>query len=198
MQNHLTALRKQLRDRCRAIPSIERMMASQQVADHLQTLTWFRGSQHIACYLDDGIELATQASIDLIWQHHKTCYLPIVKDAEPILQFAAYQAHTVLQKNQFNLQQPVLDKSASLLSAEDLDLVLLPLVAFDCQANRLGRGAGYYDKTLAFLRELKTAQRQPKLIGLAYACQEVATLLPASWDVRMDAIITEQGIRMVE
>ncbi len=69
---------------------------------------------------------------------------------------------------------------------EQPDLVLVPLIAFDRTGNRLGRGGGHYDRTLAAL----PARRA---IGVAWACREVDAVPVGPLDVRLDAIATEAG-----
>ena len=69
----------------------------------------------------------------------------------------------------------------------DFDCVLTPLVAFDDRGFRLGMGGGYYDRYFARTDTL--------LIGVAFACQRSEAPLPSeTWDVHLDAIVTEQGI----
>ena len=76
-----------------------------------------------------------------------------------------------------------------------LDLVLFPLVAFDERGNRLGMGAGYYDRTFEAVRR-RTAWRGPKRIGVAYEIQKVPSLAAADWDIRLDAIVTDHATRI--
>ena len=71
-----------------------------------------------------------------------------------------------------------------------LDLVIMPLVAFDSQFNRLGMGKGYYDRT--FGENLRW--RRPCLLGLAYASQQLTQLDATELDVPLDGVLTEEGI----
>ncbi len=80
------------------------------------------------------------------------------------------------------------------LSACWLDLILVPTVGFDAEGHRLGMGAGYYDRALAF-RLRRAHWRGPRLVGLAFDCQALADIDPGPHDVRLDAIITESGVR---
>ena len=73
------------------------------------------------------------------------------------------------------------------------DIILAPLLAFDAAGNRLGYGAGHFDRTLKELRARKTVL----YVGLAYAGQEVAALPWEDHDERLDAILTEKGYRAV-
>jgi len=77
-----------------------------------------------------------------------------------------------------------------------LDLILLPLVAFDKSGHRLGMGGGYYDRTLAFLAH-RRLWRKPHLLGTAYQFQQLETLPTQPWDIPLDGIATEQGVLRV-
>jgi 5-formyltetrahydrofolate cyclo-ligase len=68
------------------------------------------------------------------------------------------------------------------------DLVLVPLLAFDAAGHRLGYGGGFYDRTLALL----TA----RAVGIAYAGQQVDFLPRHAHDYRLDAVLTEQGLKV--
>jgi len=75
------------------------------------------------------------------------------------------------------------------------DIVLLPLAAFDRQGNRIGYGAGFYDRTLA---EMRMRGLAPKLIGLAFDCQQEAQIAAEPHDIRLDAILTERGLTIFD
>jgi 5-formyltetrahydrofolate cyclo-ligase len=74
-----------------------------------------------------------------------------------------------------------------------LDIVLLPLVAFDVHGWRLGFGAGFYDRKFSFLR--RRFVKKPILIGVGYEFQRVPPQVPNTWDVLLDAVVTERGLR---
>ncbi len=71
-------------------------------------------------------------------------------------------------------------------------VMLVPLAAFDRQGNRIGYGAGFYDRAIARLREKGLA---PRLVGIAFDCQRVDTIPADAHDVPLDAIWTESGLR---
>ena len=78
-------------------------------------------------------------------------------------------------------------------AARWLDLVLVPLVGFDRDGNRLGMGAGYYDRQFAFLRH-RRAWRRPLLVGLAFEVQRLERLPPMPHDVPLWGVVSERGV----
>ena len=71
------------------------------------------------------------------------------------------------------------------------EVLIVPLVAFDGAGTRLGYGGGFYDRTLAVLR----ARAGALAVGFAYAAQEAEGLPRAATDQRLDALVTEDGVR---
>ncbi|MGV3548550.1 5-formyltetrahydrofolate cyclo-ligase [Rhizobium sp.] len=76
----------------------------------------------------------------------------------------------------------------------DPDIMLVPLAAFDRVGHRIGYGAGFYDRAIA---RLHAKGRRPRLIGIAYDCQEVDIIPAEDHDVAVDAILTESGLRVI-
>jgi 5-formyltetrahydrofolate cyclo-ligase len=74
----------------------------------------------------------------------------------------------------------------------DPDILLVPLSAFDARGHRIGYGAGYYDRAISLLRQ---KGHRPRLIGIAFDCQEVAHVPDEPHDISLDAILTESGLR---
>lgn len=74
----------------------------------------------------------------------------------------------------------------------DPDIILMPLAAFDAAGNRIGYGAGHYDRAIARMHE---RGRVPQLIGVAFVCQEVGEVPAGPFDVPMAAVLTEEGFR---
>ena len=92
--------------------------------------------------------------------------------------------------NRFGIAE---SEGRELASARLLDVVFLPLVAFDRHGTRLGMGGGYYDRAFGF-RRLRASWHAPLLVGIAYASQEVQHIAPAAHDVPLDLVITERGV----
>lgn len=72
-------------------------------------------------------------------------------------------------------------------------LILAPLAAFDLAGNRIGYGAGYYDRAIALLQQ---KAKKPMLIGVAFACQQVDAIDFEPHDIPLDMILTERGFLM--
>lgn len=114
--------------------------------------------------------------------------LPSIVDAETIV-FRAWKPGDALREMALATRGPV-------DSAEEVspDIILMPLAAFDAGGNRLGYGGGFYDRALARLSGRGLA---PRLIGLAFACQEVERSPAETHDVPITEILTENGLRVL-
>lgn len=183
-------LRKHFRYLRSQVEPAYKQKTAKTVANLLADQPLFLQSQHIACYLPAKEELDTSCILDLIWKANKQCYLPVVANTEAKeLQFVEYHQSDALQLNQYSIAEPV--NRDIVIKPSQLDIVIMPLVAFDLRGGRLGMGGGYYDRTFQFLRS--STDKKPKLIGLAYAAQQ-ADLLPLdSWDMMLDGVLTEKG-----
>jgi 5-formyltetrahydrofolate cyclo-ligase len=102
-----------------------------------------------------------------------------------------FQPKQKLIKNRYGILEPPINNQR-LTPTWSLDLVLMPLVAFDAKGNRLGMGAGFYDRT--FDVHNHPYRPKPKLLGLAYDFQETSGLKPEPWDVPLDYIVTPSRI----
>ena len=141
----------------------------------------------IAIYYSVNNEVATMQIIKHLWTKDKELFLPIIKSNQ--LVFGSYKSGDNLSNNKFDIPEPTTQRE-ELITADVLDLVIVPLVAFDSDCNRLGMGGGYYDRALAF-KKTSSKTSSPLLIGLAYELQKVNILEMNSWDIPMDRIISE-------
>ncbi len=184
-------IRKILLTKRRAITKEIRTNAADAGSRLLLEHPIFSTRQHIACYLSQMDEFDCTPIIQAIWQLGKKCYLPILPSQQKkTLEFAAYQPDTLLQRNKYNIFEPV---NSETITPEKLDLVIVPLVAFDLQGHRIGMGGGYYDRTFAFKQ--KTAFiTKPYLLGLAYELQKLSALPYDQWDVLLQGTLTEKKL----
>ena len=115
----------------------------------------------------------------------KQVYLPVMQ-VERQMRFARWEGQP-LRAAAFGINEPELGEQH--LAAAELDLLILPLLAFDRFGTRLGAGAGYYDRALA-----GCVVGKPLLIGLAYGFQQVSALPVDPWDVPLSKVLTEHGL----
>ncbi len=119
--------------------------------------------------------------------------LPVLRPGQQRrLWFVRYAPGDTLTANRLGIPEPRRGRQGP-HQTWALDLILVPLVGFDAHCNRLGMGGGYYDRTLAFLRQRRHWLR-PRLIGIAHECQRVTRLALRPWDVPLDAVATERRI----
>jgi 5-formyltetrahydrofolate cyclo-ligase len=112
-----------------------------------------------------------------------------VTDTHGAMNFCEISPDTVVARNQFGVWEPV---SGVIAKARDLDVVITPVVAFDNSKRRIGMGGGYYDRCFHFLRN-RRKWLKPKLIGVAFACQESAAVPHDSWDIPLYSVVTENA-----
>ena len=178
-------LRRQLQARRAALAPGERLAAADAVARHLADQSSLRQPGYVAGYWAVGGEVPLHA-VQMRLAPAQVWCLPVLQE-DGHLRFAPWRAGDALANNRFGIPEPAVDP-ASTLAPEALSVVLLPLVGFDRAGNRLGMGGGYYDRSFAFRRE---APAPPRLVGVAYACQELPALAAEDWDVPLDAVATE-------
>lgn len=153
----------------------------------------FRRARRIAAYWPADGELDPGPSLALAGCPDRRTFLPVLRpDRSSRLWFFPYAPGDPLQPNRFGIPEPRRGRGGA-LPPWSLDLILVPLVGFDADCNRLGMGGGFYDRTLAFLRH-RLHWHRPRLIGLAHECQQVNRLEPRPWDVPLDAVATERTI----
>lgn len=180
-------LRQLLRQQRRALHPWQQRLAALKLRNHLRHHRVIRNNQHLAFYLPQDGEIDPGPLLQYCNAQGKFCYLPVIQPDNHLL-FARYQPGQPLTPNRFGIPEPT---SVHALPATAMDIVFMPLVGFDAAGHRLGMGGGFYDRSFAFRREQVLTRTQ--LIGLAHSCQQVAALPRESWDVDVDAIVTNAG-----
>jgi 5-formyltetrahydrofolate cyclo-ligase len=184
------ALRKALRARRRSVSQCDRSRSAQLVARNADSYLHLREGWRIAVYAALPSELDTQPLIDLAHRRGCEIYVPRI-DPHTLAHKMRFVELTGRQRpNRLGIHEP---EASRMIGARWLDVVFLPLVGFDACGVRLGMGGGFYDRAFAF-RRWRTAWHAPRLVGLAYAFQQVESLTAAAHDVRLDAVVTEERI----
>ncbi len=150
----------------------------------------FISAGFVMCYMDFRNEVRTREYIGKCLAGGKRVALPVVKKDGGLRDILAYEVRdleTDLCKGAYGIMEPVHGRARE-VEAEELDLVIVPGVAFDLKRHRLGYGAGYYDR---FLRRTKPSCAK---IGIAFDCQIEDKIPAEAHDIAMDAVITESRI----
>ncbi|MDX1434376.1 MAG: 5-formyltetrahydrofolate cyclo-ligase, partial [Gammaproteobacteria bacterium] len=154
------------------------------------TALLFSRVQRVACYVANDGEMDLTPALARLWRAGKHVYLPALHgDA---LWFLPATPDSPMQRNRFGIPEPAAGADTR-VAPFALDLVLMPLVAFDGAGNRLGMGGGFYDRTFAYLAR-RRHWRKPRLIGVAYGFQRVPSLPARPWDVTLEGVLTERGL----
>lgn len=194
--NHSTPLpakaseRQQLRQHYRQLraqlSSTEQLAAAEGIHRHLVQCVERLQPRAVGVFLAANGEPSLTPFIHALWQRHITVAVPVLHPICPgHLLFLRYQPNTPMITNHFNIAEPRL-QCQNVVPLAELQLLCMPLVAFDSQGNRMGMGGGFYDRTLA------QAQRYPLLqrIGIAHDCQQHPQLPSAPWDIPLHQVIT--------
>ncbi len=150
----------------------------------------FRRASRVALYLAHGGEINPEPIKQLAETVGKICFLPVLHPLKyNRLYFLPHQTGEKLRCNHFGIEEPPLHLHR-IVPAWTMDVIFLPLVAYDRSGNRLGMGGGFYDSSLAFVS--RKPGKRPLLIGLAHSFQQVDELEPAAWDIPLHAVATER------
>jgi 5-formyltetrahydrofolate cyclo-ligase len=192
------ALRREVLGRLRTQPPGARRAASAAIHARLFALDAFRCARGVHCFLSLPEEVDTAPVLERCREAGKAAFVPFQIPGEGRLGVARWSPHLALTEGPFGVREPV---PATEGEWTEIDLVIVPGVAFDRAGRRLGRGRGYYDGFLAALAERKgwalapLAARKPRQglrwIALAFGVQIVSRVPSDSWDIPMDAILTE-------
>ena len=193
MPTEKSDLRRTLRAKRQLLSAEDQKLAARALAAHVAGTRLFLANRRIACYLPNDGEIDTGRVIEHIRRLRKILYLPVLSPlAHDRLWFAETKPDTKLVPNRFGIPEPAVP-TRSLVRAQELDLILMPLVGFDDRGNRLGMGGGFYDRSLEFLRH-RTRWRKPQVLGIAYDFQRINGLAPDPWDIPLQGVITDRAV----
>lgn len=169
-----------IRRKIRAMRSMlldsEKMSASEEVFERLENTAAFMMANNILMYHSLPDELPTRTFLKK-WKDRKKFFLPRVNGVNlDILPFDESR----LELGAFHIEEPVGD---NIVDVDEIELIVVPAVAYDRKGNRLGRGKGYYDRLLATTRATK--------VGVGYEFQLVDEIPSEVHDVPMDMVITQ-------
>lgn len=175
LQDQKRAIRQKIRHRKQHITTTEMQESAERVFEKIENMDEFKNAKKILLYWSMPDELNTHAFI-VKWAKDKQILLPVVKENDMLVQ--PFSTKNDLKQGKFGIWEPEIQKEY----ISDIDLVIVPGVAFDRYKSRLGRGKGYYDKYFVM--------NKIKKIGIGYDFQLVDNVPTANYDIKMDIIIT--------
>ena len=181
---------KELRDSYRqkriAIPSDDRAILHKEINRVLLTNATLKRCKTIAAYLNLPSEVNLSEFIVKAQKRGQSICVPVVDATKRVMEFRDLPVNFE-RKDRDEEDLVLLTQKKRKLN--ELDCALIPLLAFDSHGNRIGMGGGYYDKFF------ENSKKRPLLIGIAYELQKAEKIVPQEWDIRMDMIASEQGLR---
>ena len=174
-----TELRKLIKQRSEAFDADAKTKADQIILGYLMKL--IKDTKSVGIYLSLKEEVDTFALLKRLLAL-KIKVSSGVCTKPNILNFVIIEDLAQLKKGMLNIYEPV----GEVIAKNMIDVMIVPMVAYDKNRHRLGHGKGYYDRYLADYQGLK--------IGLAYKYQEVENIPWEKHDIKMDIIINEEGI----
>jgi 5-formyltetrahydrofolate cyclo-ligase len=180
------ALRADILAAREAMPPDARRAASDIITQWLCSLDVYREAGSVLTYMSFGAELDTHRFFGCLLQDGKMAVMPRIDKASKSLRLHRVDSQADLVDGVWGIREPRAD--APQVAITDLDMVLMPGLAFDRAGNRLGYGAGYYDRLLALTLE------KPVRVAAAFDCQVVDTVPVGPADQPVHLLLTDSQL----
>jgi 5-formyltetrahydrofolate cyclo-ligase len=156
-------------------------LASEAIVEKISGLSAYKKALTVLFYCPFGNEVNISALAEDAFGKKSVC-LPRVEPGEGEMSAREVESLSCLERAHYGILAPPGD--TKIISPEDIDFILVPLVAYDENLHRIGYGGGYYDR---FLPKCINAYK----CGVAYSFQEIEEIKAAGHDIRLDAVVTE-------
>jgi len=170
-----TELRKEIADLKKQISTEQKQQEARAVFSKVETLSEFKSAENILLYWSTSDELSTHEIIEK-WSNRKQIILPTIVGDKLILK--PYMPGQNMKKGALGIWEPDTVDTFT----ENIDLMIIPGIAFDSDKNRLGRGKAFYDRFLANKSLVK--------IGVGFDLQLLPRIPSEKSDIKMDKVIT--------
>lgn len=178
-------LRQTALERRRSLP--DRQERSLRIWERIFRIPEFHQAQTIACYVALPEEVQTEIGLRRILEEGKRLVVPYCRGSD--LELCRIFSLDEISPGHWGIGEPkeeLRQDPARKVVAEEVDLFLVPGVAFDRQGGRLGFGKGYFD------RLLRRARQSACRVGICFACQLFDKLPQLPHDIRMNILVTEE------
>lgn len=187
------AIRQKVRKIRQQIQGPEAQQAAENIARNLASQISYTNSNKIASFLSFDGEINTQIVNQMLLKEKSIYYLPKIRPAKSNrLWFMPYKGEEKLENNCFGIPEVDL-RVSQCVPVSTLNIILIPLVAFDNQGNRIGMGKGYYDASLSYLLNDDEGGffKRPLFVGVAYEQQKVDEIPSTPDDIKLDMVLTQ-------
>ncbi len=176
-------MRALVRDCVSAMSDEARSRADRDICELVLSLAEYRDAEQVVAYLALADEVSVQGLLEDAIAASKRVLVPVVGDAGQLL-FARWSPAIHLKKSQLGVREPTVTETPAVVPT----LSLIPGRAFDRDRNRLGRGEGYYDRTMQDLERLGPT------VGVGYTCQLVDQVPHGAGDVAVGLLVTDTAV----
>lgn len=162
---------------------------SRVIMERFMSLPEYASAKTVMFYIDVRTEVRTRNDLQKALESGKKIVVPYCVDGE--LELFHLEKMDELEVGMYKILEPRADLrtvEAKKVAVEELDLIMVPGVAFDRQGGRTGHGKGYYDKLL------EHAKPTTPLVGVAFECQLFPEIPMQEHDIFMDKIVTETAV----
>lgn len=164
----------------------DRQKKSQAIKDNLSALLEFSCTRTLMIYLSFASEVITEELISYALREKKRVVVPVVEREQRHLKLSHFDQTTQLVTSCYGIKEP---GELKIIHPDEVEMFILPGVAFDEQGTRLGYGGGYFDRLLEAKKDYQ------KLVGIAYELQMHRELPRLPHDVFMNVVVTEEKVR---
>lgn len=158
---------------------------SQRICQHIVTTEIYQQAVHVALYQP----IHHEVDVHFLWHDPsftaKQAFFPVIHHDKTLI-FLPANPTTPFKPNHLGILEPDVALTQA-IDIQSLDLMIIPVLAFDLHGTRIGMGGGYYDRTLAH-------QRPGCLMGVAYQGQHQALIPQQPWDIPLSMVVTETTI----
>jgi len=188
MMNTKAQMRRELLARRRALSRETWLEKSEQIFRQLITMPELLDAERVHCYvsMERDREAGTFELLEWLASERKAVFMPYIERGRMLV-----VRYLLGQRFEAARVGPPVPVPLELTGEERFDVVIVPLAGFDRRGGRIGFGKGWYDR---FFDALSAKGIHPVRIGLAFDCQEAASVPSDPWDQRLDYVVTETGI----
>ena len=168
-------LRQEIKERVSSLSPNERKESEKRILEQLENNPFFQKAKSVLLFWSLPDEIDTHSFVKK-WARQKQLFLPVIQDGKMYIK--PYTDEKDMAEGSFKILEP---QTLLFGDINQIDVFVIPAVAFDKQNNRLGRGKGFYDKLLCLVSAYK--------IGIAYPEQIVDVIPTEKHDIKMDIIL---------